>query len=292
MTTLRLGTRGSALARTQSGMVADALTRATGAAVDLVIIKTRGDQVADRPLQQVGGKGLFTKEIEDALLAGEVDFAVHSMKDMPTDAPEGLVFGAVPERVDPRDVLVGAHLRDLPQGAVVGTGSVRRVLQLKALRPDLDVRGIRGNVDTRVEKQRRGEYAAVVLALAGLTRLGRAGDVTEVLAVEQMVPAVGQGALAVQCRRADARVLGILQALHHEPTALCVAAERAFLLEVSGGCSAPAACHARFVDGLVIADAIWAADDRGPLKRLQLKSDGLHVHALGTELARRLKSGP
>ena len=291
MRTLRLGTRGSQLATTQSGIVADTLTRATGVAVELVIIKTKGDQVVDRPLAAVGGKGLFTKEIEDALLAGEVDFAVHSMKDMPTENPEGLVFGAIPERVDPRDALVGARLSELPEGAVVGTGSVRRTLQILALRPDLEIRGIRGNVDTRIEKQRRGEYAAVMLALAGLTRLGRAADATYALSVDEMTPAVGQGALAVQCRRDDDDVLKILEHIHHAGTGLCVAAERAFLIEVQGGCSAPAACHARLVDGLVVADGVWALDDRSPLVRARLQADPLHVHALGTELARRVKGG-
>lgn len=291
MRTLRLGTRGSQLATTQSGIVADTVTRATGIPVELVIIKTRGDQVVDRPLAAVGGKGLFTKEIEEALLAGEVDFAVHSMKDMPTENPDGLVIGAIPERVDPRDVLVGARLEELPHGAVIGTGSVRRTLQLLALRPDLDIRGIRGNVDTRIEKQRRGEYAAVMLALAGLTRLGRAADATHALSVDEMIPAVGQGALAVQCRRDDDEVLKILEQIHHPETGLCVGAERAFLIEVQGGCSAPAACHARLIEGLVVADGVWALDDRSPLVRARLKADALHVHALGTELARRVKGG-
>lgn len=287
---VRLGTRGSLLATTQSQQVADRLSAATGVAVELVVLKTRGDQVTDRPLQQVGGKGLFTKEIEDALLAGEIDFAVHSMKDMPTDAPAGLVIGAVPERVDARDVLVGARLAELPQGAVVGTGSVRRALQLRHVRPDLELRGIRGNVDTRVEKQRRGEFAAVVLALAGMTRLGRAGDVTEALSLEVMVPAVGQGALCVQCRGDDRAMLDLLGAIHHVPTGICVETERAFLREVSGGCSAPAACHARMVDGMIVADAVWAADDRGPLARRSAKADPLHAAALGIDLARRLRS--
>jgi hydroxymethylbilane synthase len=288
--TLRLGTRGSQLAKTQSGQVAAALTRATGRPVELVIIRTRGDNVTDRPLQDVGGKGLFTKEIEDALLAHEVDFAVHSLKDMPTENPAGLVIASIPQRVDPRDVLVGSTLAALPQGAVVGTGSVRRSLQLRALRPDLEVRGIRGNVDTRIEKQRRGEYAAVMLALAGLTRLGRAEDATEALDVEQMIPAVGQGALAIQCRSDDREVLGLLEAIHHPETGICVAAERAFLQEVSGGCSAPAACHARFVDGMVVADGVWGADADGPLVRARLQSDPLHVTPMGIELARRLKN--
>lgn len=288
---LKLGTRGSLLATTQSGLVAADLTRLTGVEVELVIVKTRGDAVQDRPLAQVGGKGLFTKELEDALLAGEIDFAVHSMKDMPSDMPEGLVIASVPPREDPRDALVGAALADLPPGAVVGTGSVRRALQLRATRPDLEVRGIRGNVDTRIDKQRRGEYAAIVLALAGLTRLGRAGDATAVLSVDEMVPAVGQGALAVQARGDDAATLRVLEAVHHEDTGVCVAAERAFLAEISGGCSAPAACHARLVDGAVVVDGVWAASDAGPVKRATLRGDRLHVHAMGTELARRLKRG-
>ncbi|MEO0602593.1 MAG: hydroxymethylbilane synthase, partial [Myxococcota bacterium] len=183
---LRLGTRGSQLAVTQSGHVAEAVTLATGVEVELVIIKTKGDRVTDRPLQAVGGKGLFTKEIEDALLAGEVDFAVHSMKDMPTDNPEGLVICTVPERVDPRDALVGARLDDLPEGARVGTGSVRRALQLRDRRPDLQILGIRGNVDTRIAKQQSGEYDAIVLAMAGLTRLGRADDATEAIGIDAM----------------------------------------------------------------------------------------------------------
>ena len=285
---LRLGTRGSNLALTQSGIVADAITAATGVQVELVVIKTRGDQVTDRPLQEVGGKGLFTKEIEEAMLAGEVDFAVHSMKDMPTDAPEGLVIHAVPERVDPRDALVGARLADLPEGAVVGTGSVRRALQLRAARPDLVIRGIRGNVETRIGKQRAGEFDATILAMAGLTRLGRASDATEPLDVQTMIPAVGQGALALQCRGGDLRVQQLLEAVHHEPTAICVAAERAFLARVSGGCSAPAACHAVFDGNTILARAVWAADEAGEPRRLELRADPLHVHALGTELASRL----
>jgi hydroxymethylbilane synthase len=211
------------------------------------------------------------------------------MKDMPTDSPDGLVIASVPERVDPRDVLVGARLRDLPHGAVVGTGSVRRAIQLRALRPDLEIRGIRGNVDTRIDKQRKGEFAAVMLALAGLTRLGRAGDATEALDVSEMIPAVGQGALAVQCRRDDREVISLLESIHHPDTGVCVAAERAFLAEVSGGCSAPAAAHARIVDGRVVAEGVWAADERGTVRRARLVGDVLHVHALGTELARRVK---
>ncbi len=291
MTTLRLGTRGSLLARTQSQQVADAITAATGVGVELIIISTKGDRVTDRPLQQVGGKGLFTKEIEDAMIAGEVDFAVHSMKDMPTEGPEQLEVSVVPQRVDPRDALIGARLADLPQGAVVGTGSVRRQLQLRALRPDLQLKGIRGNVDTRIAKQQAGEYDAIVLAMAGLTRLGRAGDATEALDVDAMIPAVGQGALAIQSRRDDAATRKVLDAIHHEPTAVCIAAERAFMAAVSGGCSAPAACYAEWGDGEIIARGVWAADEGGEGRRLTRSAGPLHAATLGRELARQLMEG-
>ncbi len=289
--TLRLGTRGSQLAVTQSGIVADAISMATGVRVELVVIKTRGDRITDRPLQEVGGKGLFTKELEDALLEGSVDFAVHSMKDMPTDNPAGLSFAAIPQRVDPRDALVGSTLDALAPGAVVGTGSVRRALQLRALRPDLEIRGIRGNVDTRIDKQRSGEYDAILLAMAGLTRLGRADDATEALPLDTMIPAVGQGALAIQCRDDAEETRRLLESVHHEPTALCVAAERAFLARVSGGCSAPAACHATLTDGVVVANGVWAADESSAPRRLQLRADPLHVSVMGKELARQLIEG-
>lgn len=271
---LRLATRGSQLARTQSQHVAHAITASTGRSVELVIVRTRGDAITDRPLAQVGGKGLFTKEIEDALLQGVADLAVHSMKDMPTDAPDGLVFGAVPSRVDPRDVLVGATLDDLPMGAVVGTGSARRVAQLRHLRPDLDIRGIRGNVDTRVRKVREGEYQAIVLAAAGLDRLGRRADIAQALSPEQMLPAVGQGALAVQVRADDAETLEILRAIHDPETGVCVQAERAFLAAVAGGCSVPAACHAvrvpegLWVRGMFAHDGeLRQAEQHGPIDR-------------------------
>ena len=285
---LRLGTRGSQLAVTQSRHVAEAVTAATGRPVELVVIRTKGDRITDRPLAEVGGKGLFTKEIEQALIDGDVDFAVHSMKDMPTEGPRELVIASVPEREDPRDAVVGTPLADLPAGSVIGTGSVRRALQLRARWPELEVRGIRGNVGTRIDKQRSGEYAAVVLALAGLRRLGREGDVAEALDVDAMVPAVGQGALAVQCRRADRDVMAVLEAVHHEPTAQCVAAERAFLAAVSGGCSAPAACHAVHDGPNIRARGIWAVDEHSLPHTLELRADPLHVHAMGTELARRL----
>lgn len=241
--TLVLGTRGSQLAVTQSQQVADAITAATGVPVVLQIIRTRGDQVQDRPLAAVGGKGLFTAELEAALAQGTIDLAVHSLKDLPTEDAPGLVLGAFPVRQDPRDVLVGAALDELPRGAVVGTGSLRRRTQLAWARPDLALRDIRGNVDTRLSKRDRGEYAAVVLAMAGLRRLGIERADLYPLDVEQMVPAVGQGVLGVQCRQGDARVLGLLAAIDDAPTRRCAQAERAFLAEIGGGCNVPVACH-------------------------------------------------
>jgi hydroxymethylbilane synthase len=290
---MRLGTRGSALARTQSGQVAAAITAATGVAVELVIFTTRGDRIVDRPLPEIGGKGLFTAELEEALASGDIDFAVHSFKDMPTESPRGLVFGAVPPRVDPSDVLVGATLDALAPGAVVGTGSVRRRLQLQAMRPDLDIRGIRGNVDSRIEKVRRGEYQAIVLAAAGIERLGRGAEITQRLGVDQMVPAPAQGALAVQCRAGDAQTLSLLGRIHHPATAACVAAERAFLEALAGGCNAPAAALAQLDGDALTLDGYYAADPDDPTsgRRLRLRSDVLHAVPLGRALAQQLAAG-
>jgi hydroxymethylbilane synthase len=265
--------------------VAAALTAATGVPVELVIIRTRGDEIVDRPLRDVGGKGLFTKEIEDALLSRAVDFAVHSLKDLPVDGPAGLVVHAIPERADPRDALIGAPLGDLPEGARVGTGSPRRRLQLAAIRPDLRFEELRGNVDTRVRRQREGDFDAVVLACAGLDRLGRGDDIAERLPPDVIVPAVGQGALALQCRAEDRVTCDLLSALHHGPTAIAVAAERAFLAAIGGSCHVPAACHA-VVDGPHVVARAFFADDQGRVRTARRVADPLHVHALGNELAR------
>jgi len=291
----RLGTRGSALARTQSGHVAQALTALTGVPVELVVIRTRGDAITDRPLPQVGGKGLFTKEIEDALLDGAVDLAVHSYKDLPSSSPPGLVVAGLPPREDPRDALVGATLAALPEGAVVGTGSARRRLQLLAARPDLDVVDVRGNVDTRVRKVRDGGLHAVVLAAAGLARLGRAHDVDEALPVETMVPAVAQGVLAVQAREDDDVLRAALARLTDPDTAVCVALERAFLATLGGGCSVPAACHA-WIDGDAVAYAAFlgredgaAVVERGRALRSEVEPVGAD---LGLRLGRALAAHP
>jgi hydroxymethylbilane synthase len=283
MKSIRLATRGSLLALTQSGHVADAIRERTGVVVEIVVVRTRGDDVTDRPLAQVGGKGLFTKEIEEALLAGDADIAVHSMKDMPTEQPEGLVFGAVPRREDPRDVLIGANLADLRPGAVVGTGSARRVVQLRALRPDLDLRGIRGNVDTRIQKVVDGEFDAIVLAAAGVRRLGRASEISAMLDVDEMIPAVGQGALAVQARARDEVVLEVLSHIHDPEAALCVEAERAFLRAISGGCSVPAACHAQLLDDRLIVSGMFAGDHG--LRRARMDGPRTDAVRLGESVA-------
>lgn len=288
MKTLKLGTRGSLLALTQSQQVADAITAATGHPVELVKIVTRGDRITDRPLQEVGGKGLFTKELEDAMLAGEIQLAVHSMKDMPTEDPPGLIIASVPERVDPRDGLVGGTLEGLKPGAVVGTGSIRRALQIRRARPDVEIKGIRGNVDTRIRKQRDGEYDVIVLAMAGLTRLGQADVADQPIDVNTMIPAVGQGALAIQARADDAETLAILEKIHHQRTATCVAAERAFLVEIAGGCSVPAAAHAVWKGDRIEIQGFYAPDE-GDGRIETLVGDPLHVNVLGRELAKKLK---
>ena len=250
---LRLGTRASLLARTQSRIVADALERAhSGLKVELIPFSTSGDQITDRPLHEVGGKGLFTRELELALLEERVDFAVHSFKDLPTTQPlvdqSALIVAAVPQREDPRDVLVCASagtIDTLPAKAVVGTGSLRRRCQLLSRRPDLQIMPIRGNIDTRLRKQREGQFAAVVLAHAGLRRAGLFDARTmAVLDPSDLLPAPGQGALALQCRREDQRTQSLLMAIHHSDTALCVAAERELVMLLNGDCLSPIAALA------------------------------------------------
>lgn len=246
MSVLRLGTRASALATSQSGWVADQL-RAAGHEVELVLVRTEGD-VSRRSLTEIGGTGVFASALRDALRAGSIDLAVHSLKDLPTAPEPGLVVAAVPEREDPRDVLVardGLTLAELPAGAVVGTGSPRRAAQLAQARPDLEVRDIRGNVDTRIGLVRGGDLDAVVLARAGLARLGRLEEATDTLDLATMLPAAGQGALAVECRADDAPLVALLAGvLEHAPTRAAVTAERAVLARLEAGCTAPVAALA------------------------------------------------
>jgi hydroxymethylbilane synthase len=252
MSMLRLGTRGSALARAQSNQVADALREATGRPVELVEIVTAGDR-STAPVAQLG-VGVFVSALRDALVANEIDFAVHSYKDLPTAEPGGLHIAAVPAREDPRDALVardGLALAELPDGALVGTGAVRRIAQLNALRLPLSVTPIRGNVDTRIGRVLgpAADLHAVVLARAGLLRLGRAGAITETLDPMLMLPAPAQGALAVECRLDDHDLVELLATLDHAPTRAAVIAERALLATLEAGCSAPVAAYAELAEG-------------------------------------------
>jgi hydroxymethylbilane synthase len=245
--TLKVGTRASALARTQTQHVIDAL----GVAVDVVPIVTHGDR-SSASMAQIGGTGVFASALREALLAGEIDVAVHSFKDLPTAPADGIVIGAVPLREDPRDALVardGLTLGALPAGSRVGTGSPRRAAQLNALGLGLSIVELRGNVDTRLGKVESGELDAVVLALAGLRRLGRAGEVTEILDPIQVLPAPAQGALAIECRASDDDALAVLAALDHPDTRAAVAAERALLAALEAGCTAPVGALAEVAEG-------------------------------------------
>lgn len=244
--TIRIGSRGSQLALWQARHLQQRL-EGLRVTAEIEVIHTSGDKILDVPLAAIGGKGLFTKEIEEALYDGRVDVAIHSLKDVPAQLPPGLLLAAILEREDPRDVLVAraaASLATLPAGARVGTSSLRRQAQLLRLRPDLTVLSLRGNVDTRLRKLNEGQYDAIILAAAGLRRLDRTDGVQQWIAVEEMCPAVGQGALALECREEDTALRELLLKLHHPPTAAAVEAERALLRTLEAGCQAPIAGHA------------------------------------------------
>lgn len=248
-----IGTRGSALATTQTAWVVARLTDAHPSLdVQTQIITTTGDRRTDRPLPEIGGKGLFTAELESALLDGAIDAAVHSMKDLPTEMPDGVCVGAVPTRETPFDALIsadGSLLKDLPQGAKVGTSSRRRQAQLLRTRPDLRIESIRGNLDTRIRKLHEDDWDAIIAAAAGLSRLGRLDEATEILTPDKMLPAVAQGALAIQTRAGDDATGAVLSAIHDEHTARGVRAERAFLHALGGGCHVPIAALAEVAAG-------------------------------------------
>lgn len=296
---LRIGTRGSPLALAQADMVRTALAEAHPAltlpgAVEVVIIKTTGDQIQDRTLSEIGGKGLFTKEIEEALLAGTIDLAVHSMKDVPTHLPPGLEIACLLEREDPRDVLIsrsGHSIATLPQGAVIGSASLRRQAQILALRPDLKVVTLRGNVGTRLDKLARGDADATLLALAGLKRLGRVEAATAILDIAEMLPAVAQGAIGIEIRATDRRMRAYLQPLHHAETAAAVTAERACLAELEGSCRTPIAAYAVLTaDGQIHLRALIAKPDGSQILRDARTGPAAEAERLGRDSGRHLKS--
>jgi len=261
---LRIGTRGSLLAKWQAEYVRKQLFAGAGVETEIVIIKTSGDKQQMSPLSQIGGKGIFIKELEEALLEETIDLAVHSVKDVPTDTPSRLMFPAVCRREDVRDCLVapnGATLASLRQGARVGTGSLRRQAQLRHMRPDLDVRDLRGNVDTRLRKVESGEYEAVMLAKAGLDRLGWSGRITETLSPEVFLPAVGQGAIAVECRLKDTEAAEVVAGLDDAESRTAIIAERSLLAALHGGCQVPLGAWARIERGELVMEACVCSVD-------------------------------
>lgn len=260
---LRIGSRGSQLALWQANHIAGRL-RERGHGVEIEIIHTTGDKITDVALAKVGAKGMFTKEIEEALAARQIDLAVHSLKDLPTELAAQFEIAAIPAREDPRDALCSAKYSDidnLPRGARVGTSSLRREAQLKAMRPDLEVHPLRGNVDTRLRKLESGEYDAIILALAGLRRLGKTELVRQILTIEVMCPAAGQGALAIETRAGDEDVHGALEFLDDAATRLETTCERALLKKLGGGCQVPIGANAKFSNGTLHLEAVVASPD-------------------------------
>lgn len=264
-TSIRIGTRGSKLALWQAEWVKKALSKAhPDLTIKLVIIKTKGDKILDVPLAKVGGKGLFVKEIEEALTDHRIDLAVHSMKDMPAEIPTDLMIGAVPLREAPQDILIsrsGQKLTDMPEGALVGTSSLRRAAQLRHIRPDITIADLRGNLDTRLKKLDQGKYDAIVLAAAGIKRLGFERRISQILDTDTMLPAVGQGALCIEIRDKNPRIESIVGVLNHRSTHIAITAERAFLHHLEGGCQVPIAAHALIKENHVSITGLVAAID-------------------------------
>lgn len=301
---LKIGTRGSPLALAQAELARQALDQARPRehavpreASEIVVIKTTGDHVLDRPLAEIGGKGLFTKEIEEALLAGAIDMAVHSMKDMPTTLPDGLVIPAVLPREDPRDVLILSRdlaprcrgIADLPQGARIGTASLRRMAQLKLQRPDLVVETLRGQVGTRLKRIDEGHFDGTLLALAGLKRLGLTERATHVLSIKEMLPAIAQGAIGIECRADDEEVMRHLLAIGCRATKACVDAERAALAELDGSCRTPIAGLAGLSgDNLILSVLIARPDGSAVFREVGEARLGQELE-LGAAIGRRLK---
>jgi hydroxymethylbilane synthase len=291
-TKLTIGTRGSKLALWQAEFIKSMLEEATGLPVEIRKIKTTGDKILDVPLAKVGGKGLFTKELEVQLLSGGVDLCVHSMKDVPTELPEGCVLAGMPPRVDPRDVLVshnGEDLVTLPQGGRVGTSSLRRVAQVRALRPDVEIVDVRGNLDTRMRKAEDGDVDVVILAAAGIKRLGYGDRISSFIPTEQMVSAVGQGAIGIEVREDDEFMLEVCDRISDADTLTCVTAERVVMNLLEGGCQVPIGAYARIEDGKLVMDAMVGSVSGDRIIRTYVESDINDPIDLGTRATAELR---
>jgi len=289
---IRIGTRGSQLALWQANWVKEQLIRRHPVLmVEIHTIKTTGDKILDVPLAKVGGKGLFVKEIEEALLGNSIDLAVHSMKDVPTELPDGLGIVAVSKREDPRDAVLGREttpILDLPRGAKIGTSSLRRQAQLLAARPDFSIEPLRGNINTRLRKLKEGRYDAIILAMAGVKRLGWEKEVTEVIEPDIMLPAIGQGALGIEARVEDKTTLERITFLNDEVTGSCVAAERAFLHRLEGGCQVPIAAHAvREGDEILLTGLVGSVDGKKVIRESD-RAPASEAAGLGDTLALRI----
>ncbi len=290
---LVLGTRGSALALWQAEWLKSLIEEASGLPVEIKKIKTTGDKITDVPLAKVGGKGLFTKELEVQLLSGEVDFCVHSMKDVPTELPEGCILAGIPPRADAHDVLVshaGETLLTLPQGGKVGTSSLRRISQVRNLRPDCEIVDVRGNLDTRMRKAEEGEVDLVILAAAGITRMGWGDRITDTIPTDQMVSAVGQGAVGVEIREDDTFMASLCAAISDEDTLTCVHAERVVMNLLEGGCQVPIGAYARLEGDELIMDALVGSVDGTRIVRTQVIGPRDEGEALGRDAVEALKA--
>ena len=286
---IKIGTRGSKLAMTQANFVAGCLKQiAPEMSTEICVIKTTGDIMQDVSLLNIGGKGVFVKEIEDALASGAIDLAVHSMKDVPTENPEGLKFAAILPREDARDILVSRGNRKIefmPKGAKIGTGSMRRASQILAIMPDITIVPLRGNLDTRLKKIETENLAGVILAAAGMKRMGFAEKISQYLPIETMLPAVGQGALGLEIRDNDEPLKNILAKLNHEPTQKEVTAERAYLRALGGGCRLPIAAFAKIDGGQLSLEGLVAAPQGSNIIRDKVKGDPSEAEELGGKLA-------
>jgi len=288
---IHIGTRGSKLALWQANWVQSELLKAhPSISVQITIIKTKGDKILDVPLAKVGGKGLFVKEIEDALLEGKIDLAVHSMKDMPAQLPKGLTIGAIPQRENPQDVLVSKRgcLVDLPEGSRIGTSSLRRASQLLVARPDIIIHPLRGNLDTRLRKLDEGDMDAIVLAAAGVRRLGLEHRITEYLDSRVMLPAAGQGALCIEIRTGDEETGALVGEMNHAETRTVVLGERAFLHRLGGSCQVPIAAHGRIEDGRFKLSGLIAEPDGSHVFKEALTGPAASSADIGAELAQKL----